>query len=67
MRKTLVVRVPIVEASAKVRRGGPVDDEEDLALDIWAGVVPCRLTFDAPVPEPGVATAVPSYLHNLTN
>jgi nitroimidazol reductase NimA-like FMN-containing flavoprotein (pyridoxamine 5'-phosphate oxidase superfamily) len=62
MRKTLVVRVPIREASAKVRRGGPVDDEEDLALDIWAGVVPCRVAFGTPIPEAGVATAVPGYL-----
>lgn len=37
---TLVVRIPIEEASAKIRKGPPVDDEEDLSLDIWAGVVP---------------------------
>jgi nitroimidazol reductase NimA-like FMN-containing flavoprotein (pyridoxamine 5'-phosphate oxidase superfamily) len=66
MRKTLVVRLPIREASAKVRTGGPVDDEEDLALDIWAGVVPCRVTFDAPEPEPGVTTSVPRYLQRDT-
>ncbi len=32
--------MPIDEASAKVRTGGPVDDEEDYALPIWAGVIP---------------------------
>ncbi len=40
LRATLVVRVPIVEASAKVRSGGPVDDEADLELPVWAGVIP---------------------------
>ncbi len=62
MRKTLVVRLPIEEASAKVRTGGPVDDEEDLALDVWAGVVPCRVTFDTPEPAAGVDADVPGYL-----
>lgn len=37
---TSVLRVPITEASAKVRVGGPVDDAEDLALPWWAGVIP---------------------------
>jgi len=39
-RATLVVAIPIVEASAKIRRGGPDDDPEDLMLDFWAGVIP---------------------------
>src|SRR3954454_21766075 len=38
LRQTLLVAVPITEASAKVRSGPPKDDEEDLALPIWAGV-----------------------------
>jgi hypothetical protein len=38
------VRIPIAEASAKTRTGGPLDDPEDLALDVWAGVVPLALT-----------------------
>jgi nitroimidazol reductase NimA-like FMN-containing flavoprotein (pyridoxamine 5'-phosphate oxidase superfamily) len=67
MAATLVLRLPIEEASAKVRTGGPVDDEEDYALDIWAGVVPLKLTPSAPVadgrldagkaPTPAVAAA----------
>ena len=40
---TAVLRLPITEASAKVRTGGPVDDAEDLALSHWAGVLPLRL------------------------
>jgi uncharacterized protein len=52
MAGTLVLRLPIEEASAKVRTGPPLDDEEDYALDIWAGVLPLRLRPDAPQPDP---------------
>ena len=37
---TAVLAIPIEEASAKVRTGGPIDDEEDYALEVWAGVIP---------------------------
>jgi len=47
---TKVVAVPIVEASAKVRMGPPIDDEPDHALPIWAGVVPSHLAFGVPEP-----------------
>ena len=40
LRTTSVLRLPITEASAKVRTGGPVDDDEDMALPIWAGQLP---------------------------
>ena len=46
---TLVVAVPLDEASAKVRSGPPADAEEDMALDVWAGVVPLRLVRGEPV------------------
>jgi uncharacterized protein len=49
---TLVLRLPIEEASAKVRSGPPLDDEEDYALECWAGVLPLRLTPGTPVPDP---------------
>jgi nitroimidazol reductase NimA-like FMN-containing flavoprotein (pyridoxamine 5'-phosphate oxidase superfamily) len=48
-RATLVLRLPIEEGSAKVRSGDAVDDEEDLALPVWAGVVPLRLVAGDPV------------------
>lgn len=51
LRATLVVRLPIVEGSAKVRTGGPVDDEADLALDHWAGVIPLALVRGEPVAD----------------
>lgn len=66
LRATLVLRVPIEEASAKVRAGGPVDDEEDLGLDVWAGVLPLdvrtgRPEADAMLPAERAA-AVPGYV-----
>jgi uncharacterized protein len=56
LRKTVVLRLPIDEASVKVRAGGPVDDPEDLALPVWAGVVPVRLERGEPVADPGAVT-----------
>lgn len=48
---TLVVELPVEEASAKVRSGPPLDDREDLALDCWAGVIPLHLEVGEPVPD----------------
>ena len=49
LKATSVVRIAIEEASAKVRTGGPKDDPEDLALDVWAGVIPLWLARGEPV------------------
>jgi len=43
LKATLVMSLPIEEASAKVRTGPPIDDEEDLQAPVWAGVVPLAL------------------------
>ena len=51
LKQTLVLRIPIAEASAKIRTGPPKDDEEDYALPIWAGVLPLALTPSVPVPD----------------
>ena len=48
LRSTLVVRLPLAEASAKVRTGPPIDEERDLDLPHWAGVVPVRLVAGEP-------------------
>lgn len=48
LRKTLVVEVPLTEASAKVRRGDPIDEPEDIAGPWWAGVVPVTTRFESP-------------------
>ena len=51
LRQTSVLRMEILEASAKARDGGPVDDDEDLGLPMWAGVLPCTLTWGEPVAD----------------
>lgn len=48
LKVTTVVAIGIEEASAKVRTGGPIDDEADHALPFWAGVVPLRLVAGEP-------------------
>lgn len=65
---TLVLRIPIAEASAKVRRGPPIDDEADYALDVWAGVVPLVTTTGAfePCPRLATDTPLPDHLANWT-
>lgn len=62
LRQTLVLALPLDEASAKIRTGGPVDDEEDYAMPIWAGVLPLKLTPSDPIPDEGVTAEVPEYL-----
>jgi nitroimidazol reductase NimA-like FMN-containing flavoprotein (pyridoxamine 5'-phosphate oxidase superfamily) len=49
LKATIVLRLSLDEASAKVREGGPIDDEEDLDLPYWAGVIPVRSVRDEPV------------------
>ncbi len=61
LRQTLVLSLPITEASAKIRTGGPVDDEEDYALPIWAGVIPLNLTPAEPVTDARCSMEVPEY------
>jgi nitroimidazol reductase NimA-like FMN-containing flavoprotein (pyridoxamine 5'-phosphate oxidase superfamily) len=51
LKGTRVLALPLTEASAKVRAGGPVDDEEDYDSDVWAGVVPLRTERGAPQPD----------------
>lgn len=52
LKGTSVLALPLDEASAKLRTGPPGDDEEDLALPVWAGVVPLALTPGTPEPDP---------------
>lgn len=55
---TALVCVPVAEASAKVRRGPPIDAPEDQSLPYWAGVVPVQLTYGAPESAPDLSTGV---------
>jgi uncharacterized protein len=59
LKQTLVLSLPIEEASAKVRNGGPVDDEEDYALPVWAGVLPLRVVPQEPVADERLPAGVP--------
>lgn len=52
LRQTTILALPLDEASAKVRTGPPLDEEQDLELPVWAGVVPLRTVADPPVPDP---------------
>jgi len=52
LKGTMVVSVPLVEASAKVRTGFAVNDDEDYATPTWTGVIPMKWSSQAPVPDP---------------
>lgn len=63
MKQTTVLSLPLVEASAKVRTGPPLDDEEDYAMNVWAGVIPLRLVADEPINDPRLPEGIqiPAY------
>lgn len=65
LQQTTVLSLPLTEASAKVRTGPPLDDEDDYSLPIWAGVIPLRLVAGMPVDDPRLLadTAVPKYAY----
>ena len=56
LRKTLVLELPLTEASAKVRAGDPVDEPDDIAGPWWAGVVPITTRFEAPIASADLTT-----------
>ncbi len=64
IRSTVVLSLPVDEASAKVRTGPPLDDEEDYALRIWAGVLPLSLDAHGPIADPQLPAdiAAPMYV-----
>jgi uncharacterized protein len=67
LKATKVLALPISEASAKVRTGPPLDDEEDYALHVWAGTLPFHVQVQAPVADPRLnseSQTVPAYLTN---
>lgn len=51
MKQTLLVEIPIDEASAKARTGPPVDEDDDYSRDVWAGIIPIHEISGAPVPD----------------
>ena len=56
---TTVLSLPIDEVSAKIRKGPPGDDEADLDIDVWAGVIPLRVQAGEPEPDPRGRQGVP--------
>jgi nitroimidazol reductase NimA-like FMN-containing flavoprotein (pyridoxamine 5'-phosphate oxidase superfamily) len=70
---TRVLSLPLDEVSAKVRTGGPIEDDEDLDLPVWAGVLPLRPAAGVPERDtaheergdgaPPAAMPTPAYLH----
>src|SRR6185503_8906386 len=59
MKQTTVLSLSLEEASAKIRTGPPLDDEEDYSLPMWAGVVPLKLVAGEPVDDPRLPEGVP--------
>jgi nitroimidazol reductase NimA-like FMN-containing flavoprotein (pyridoxamine 5'-phosphate oxidase superfamily) len=69
LKGTAALALPIAEGSAKVRSGPPIDDEEDYALDAWAGVVPMRTEILDPVPDPLLREGIdtPQHVRSLVS
>lgn len=65
---TLVLSLPLDEASAKVRTGSPNDDEADYSLPVWAGVVPLQMIAGEAIADPRLSPEIsfPSYVQNYT-
>lgn len=68
MRQTMFIAVEIAEASVKFRAHGVVDDEADLDLEVWAGVLPLELTPRAPQPDTASKpdVALPDYVRHYS-
>jgi nitroimidazol reductase NimA-like FMN-containing flavoprotein (pyridoxamine 5'-phosphate oxidase superfamily) len=69
LKATAVLEFTIEEASAKIRTGPPLDDEEDYVLPMWAGILPLELTAKAPISDPRVAPGaeIPEYVRQYRN
>ena len=67
MAATSVLALPLAEASVKIRTGGPADDPGDLALDVWAGVLPAAVTFGPPEPDPALRPdiSIPGHIRSF--
>ncbi len=68
LQQTTVLSLPLAEASAKIRTGPPLDDEEDYDLPVWAGVIPLQLASGEPIPNPRLPIEIeaPEYVPNYS-
>jgi nitroimidazol reductase NimA-like FMN-containing flavoprotein (pyridoxamine 5'-phosphate oxidase superfamily) len=66
LKATSVLRLPIKEASAKIRTGDPIDDEEDYEMDVWAGILPLKLKPGTPTDDARLNDSIqpPDYITN---
>lgn len=64
-----VIELRLDEVSAKVRTGGPIDQPEDLASPVWAGVIPLRLVAEPPIPADDLAPGIeiPAYVSEFVS
>lgn len=64
LKATLVLAISLEEVSAKMRTGGPIDDDEDMSVPAWAGVLPLRMTIGEPIPDTQLPPTIapPSYV-----
>jgi hypothetical protein len=63
LKATTVLSLPLLEVSAKVRTGPPIDDEDDYSLSVWAGVLPLRMVAGEPINDPRLPESIqpPTY------
>ena len=64
LKATTVLSLPLQEASAKIRTGNPVDDDEDYKMNVWAGVIPLEMSAGEPIADDklNVGILIPSYV-----
>ncbi len=69
LKATKIVEIKINEASAKVRKGPPIDDVEDMQLDVWAGILPSCVTYADAVPTQDLKanTEIPASVIDFLN
>ncbi|HYV05775.1 MAG TPA: pyridoxamine 5'-phosphate oxidase family protein [Blastocatellia bacterium] len=68
LKATLVLKLPLAEASAKIRTGPPIDDEPDYKLPVWAGELPLHTVSGKPVADPRLPDGIepPGYAVHYT-
>ncbi|MFP5263559.1 MAG: pyridoxamine 5'-phosphate oxidase family protein [Blastocatellia bacterium] len=66
MKATTVLSLPLAEASAKVRTGPPIDDDEDYEMSVWAGVIPLRVEAGEAIADPRLPAGIglPDYIRH---
>jgi nitroimidazol reductase NimA-like FMN-containing flavoprotein (pyridoxamine 5'-phosphate oxidase superfamily) len=67
LKKTMVLRMPLMEASAKIRSGPPIDEASDYDLRVWAGELPLSLVAGEPITDPRLLPGiqVPAYIETV--